>query len=58
MKQEDTLLVGFSNQHDDDNAVLIIGRKAPGEAVDIVNEFQSEKAIDIYKNLITNVKNV
>lgn len=55
MKKEDTLLVSFVNNHGNDNAVLVIGRKGPGEAIDIINAFQGEKAIDIYKNLITKV---
>ena len=57
MKKEDTLLVSFVNNHGDDVAVLVVGRKAPGEAIDIVNAFQGEKAIYIYENLVTQVKN-
>lgn len=56
MKKEDTLLVSFSNHNGDDNAVLVIGRKAPGKDVEIVNAFQGKKAIYIYENLITQVK--
>lgn len=56
MKNEDTLLVSFVNNHGNDNAVLVIGRKGPGESIDIVNAFQGEKAVYIYENLITQVK--
>ena len=48
MKNPDTLLVGFDNAHGDDAAVLIVGRKAPEDSVQIkrdqkylVDELQS-----------------
>lgn len=43
MKNSDTLLVGFDNKHGD-IAVLIVGRKEPGEKVQIINQFQGKEA--------------
>lgn len=52
MKNPDTLLVGFDNAHGDDVAVLIIGRKAPGDQVQIINQFQGQKAVELYQRLL------
>ena len=38
-----------------DTTVLIVGRKTPGEKVDIINAFQGEDAIALY-NLLTEKK--
>ena len=40
MNNPDTLLVSFDNSHGTDVAVLIVGRKTPGDQVKIVNAFQ------------------
>ena len=48
MKNPDTLLVGFDNAHGDDAAVLIVGRKAPGDSVQIINQFQGKEALELY----------
>lgn len=52
MKNSDTLLVGFDHSHDD-IAVLIIGRKDAGEAVQIINQFQGKEAEELYQKLVT-----
>lgn len=49
----DTLLISFDNTHGEDAAILIIGRKAPNEAVKIVNAFQGKEACDLYRQLTT-----
>lgn len=41
----ETLLVGFSND------VLIVGRKKPNEAMEVINAFQGEEAEELYKRL-------
>lgn len=48
----DSLLIGF-NSSDKDSTVLIVGRKTPGEVVEIINAFQGEEAKELYKKLIT-----
>ena len=52
MKINDTLLVStdFSNS---DTGVLVVGRKKPNQAVEIVNAFQGEEALNLYKMLTT-----
>lgn len=52
MKINDTLLVStdFSNS---DTGVLVVGRKKPNQAVEIVNAFQGEEALILYKMLTT-----
>lgn len=53
MLKEDTLLVGWSNIHDKDEPVLIVGRKTWGEAIDIINAFSGDEAKELYERLIT-----
>lgn len=53
MKANDTLLVSIDFSHDKDTGVLIVGRKAPGGTVEIVNAFQGKDAEDLYQQLIT-----
>lgn len=50
--ESDTLLVGFDHSGGD-VAVLIVGRKQPGENVEIVNQFQGEEAERLYQKLVT-----
>lgn len=54
MKNPDTLLVGFDNAHGDDAAVLIVGRKTPGDSVQIINQFQGKEALELYQRLLPN----
>lgn len=49
-----SLLIGFDKSNDD-KAVLIVGRKKKGQAVEIINAFEGEAAIDIYNMLTTKV---
>ena len=49
----DSLIISIDDTHGRENAVLIVGRKRFNESVDIVNAFQGEEALDLYKRLIT-----
>lgn len=51
MRTSDTLLVGWDHSHGE-IAVLIVGRKAPGEKIDIINQFQGKEAEELYKRLV------
>ena len=51
MKNFDTMLVGFDHSHGDP-AVLIVGRKAPGDNVRIINQFQGKEAEELYRKLV------
>lgn len=52
----DTLLVAI-NFHDPDHGVLVVGRKKPKQAIEIVNAFQDEEALELYKKLVTKKEN-
>ena len=52
MKKEDTLVVSFSCQTNEDVSVLVIGRKKMNESVEIINAFQGEDAVKLYKKLL------
>lgn len=53
MRVTDSILVSvdFDMKGGPDTAVLIVGKKKKGEAVDIVNAFQGEEAMELYKKL-------
>ena len=48
----DTLLVSisFSNKY---TGVLIVGRKRKNQSIEIVNAFQGDEALELYKKLVT-----
>ena len=48
----DTLLVSISFS-DKDTGVLVVGRKRNNESIDIVNAFQGDEALELYKKLVT-----
>lgn len=52
LKVNECLLVSVDFTQGEDTGVLIVGRQRKGK-VDIVNAFQGQEAIDIYKKLIT-----
>lgn len=48
----DSIIIGY-DQKEDGNTVLIVGRKGPKQAVEIINAFQGEEAKELYERLIT-----
>lgn len=53
MNTSDTLLVGWdAGQKEGDIPVLVVGRKAWGEKVVIVNQFQGQEAEELYSRLL------
>lgn len=49
----DTILVSIDLSRNNENAVLVVGRKKPREAVDVINAFEGEEALELYKKLTT-----
>lgn len=49
----DCILVSFDSSGGKDKEILIVGRKTSGEVVNIVNAFQGEEAVELYKKLTT-----
>lgn len=56
MKITSSLLVGVDFEEDPDKSVLIVGKKNKKEAVQIINAFQGEEAIELYKKLVGDKK--
>lgn len=52
LKVNECLLVSVDFTQGKDTGVLIVGRQKKGK-VDVINAFQGQEAIDIYKKLIT-----
>lgn len=48
----DTLLVSISFS-DKDTGVLVVGRQRKNHSIEIVNAFQGEEALELYKKLVT-----
>lgn len=48
-----SLIIGYEINHPTDTAVLIVGVKHPNEAVSVINAFQGDEAIELYKKLTT-----
>ena len=48
----DTLLVSISFS-EKDTGVLVVGRQRKNRSIDIVNAFQGDEALELYKKLIT-----
>lgn len=48
----DTLLVSISFS-DKDTGVLVVGRKRQNQSIEIINAFQGEEALNLYKKLVT-----
>lgn len=46
-KTEDSVLVGFGFESE----VLIVGRKRKNQSVEIINAFQGEEALELWKKL-------
>ena len=53
MNKYGCLLVSFDFTNDKDNSVLLVGTKAPGKDVTIINAFQGEEAEELYNKLVT-----
>ena len=52
-KTSDSLIIGFDSSSGKYGTVLIVGSKKPREAVDVINAFDGEEALELYKKLIT-----
>ena len=48
----DTLLVSISF-YEKDTGVLVVGRKRKNQSIEIVNAFQGDEALELYKKLVT-----
>lgn len=51
-KLPDTLLVSIDFGSNANESVLLVGRKHPNQAVNIINAFKGKEAIDIYDKLV------
>lgn len=49
----DAIIVSYDYKPEKDNAVLIVGRKKKGQAIDIINAFQGSEATELYNKLVT-----
>ena len=55
MSTAGSVIVAFDRK-DGDKAILLVGKKNPKQDVAIINAFQGEEAIDIWKKLTTKEK--
>ncbi len=54
MKIVDSVIVSvsFDTKGNAEDAVLLVGRKKPNQAVDIIHAIQGEEAIELYKKIV------
>jgi hypothetical protein len=53
MRITDSILVSvdFDMKGGPDTAILVVGKKKKGETIDILNAFQGEEAMELYRKL-------
>ncbi len=58
MRVTDSILVSvnFDLKGGPDTAILVVGKKKKGEAVDIINTFQGKEAMELWKRLTVSGK--
>lgn len=44
----DSLIIGMDFANNGDQAVMVVGRKTPGEVCEIVNAFSGDDALTLY----------
>lgn len=47
-----SVIVSWDFSKGEDIGVLLVGRQKPGRNVEIINAFQGQEAVDIYKKLM------
>lgn len=52
-----SLIIGYDIDHTSDNKILVVGKRGPGDSVEIVNAFQGDEAEELYNKLITKQEN-
>lgn len=53
MIRSGSVIVSWDFSNDKDVEVLLVGKKKSGKDVEIINAFQGQEAVDIYKKLTT-----
>lgn len=53
---KDSLLISIDILNSEDKALLIVGKKKPNKPIEIINAFEGEDAIRLYRKLITKKK--
>lgn len=53
MKKNDCILVSVDFSNDEDHSVMCVGRQEPGKPLKVINAFQGEEAVELYKKLTT-----
>ena len=53
INESGSVVVSWDFSKGKDVGVLLVGKKAPGKDVEIINAFQGQEAVDIYKKLTT-----
>lgn len=52
MNGSGSVIVSWDFSKGKDVGVLLVGKKVPGKDVEIINAFQGQEAVDIYKKLM------
>lgn len=53
MSKQDTLLISFVESDISNNPILIVGKKNKNETLKVINMFQGDEAVNLYKRLMS-----
>lgn len=53
MTKAESIIVSVDFTNGKDNSIMIVGRKLPNQAVEVINAIQGEEAEELYKRLTT-----
>ena len=53
----ESIIASYDNTNGVDNSVLIVGKKKPGDAIEIINAFQGKEAEELWWKLTVRKEN-
>lgn len=51
-KMEDTIVIGIDFSNKNDIKLMVVGRIRMDQSIEIINSFQGDEAIELYKKLV------
>ena len=51
MRTTSSIIVSYDASENEDETILLVGKKNPNETIKIINAFQGEEAKDLWKKL-------
>lgn len=58
MRTTSSIIVSYDASENGDETILLVGKKNPNETIKIINAFQGEEAMDLWKKLTERNKKI